>query len=97
MPEEKPLIIDPILAQLSRLDEKLDAYRSETQREIQVLREEIQSFRYDTHGRLSSLEGGFTQMDKRVENLEKVVGQIQWSLVSGFLVTILAVILTKLL
>ena len=86
MSEERPLIIDPILAQLSRLDEKVDA-----------LRNEIQSFRYDTHGRLSSLEGGFQQMDKRVENLEKSVSQIQWSLISGFLVTILAVILTKLL
>ena len=97
MPEERPLIIDPILAQLSRLDEKLDAFRAETQADIDGLRKEIQAFRYDTHGRLSSLEGGFGQMDKRVENLEKSVSQIQWSLVSGFLVTILAVLLTKLL
>ena len=86
MPEERAVIIDPILAQLSRMDEKLDAHRSETQREIQAVRESV-----------AELKGGFGQMDKRVENLEKSISQIQWSLVSGFLVTILAVLLTKLL
>lgn len=47
--------------------------------------------------RVSRLEGGFEQMSKRIENIERAVTQIQWSLVSGFLVTILAVILTRLL
>ena len=93
MPEEKPLIIDPILTQLSRLDEKLDAYRSEIHAEVKELGRDQRSLMGD----VAELKGGFAQMDKRVENLEKVVGQIQWSLVSGFLVTILAVILTKLL
>ena len=47
--------------------------------------------------RMSRLDGGFDQMNKRVENIERAVTQIQWSLVSGFLITILAVILTRLL
>lgn len=65
--------------------------------EIKALREDIQALRLDTHGRLSRMESGFDQMDKRVGNIERAVTQIQWSLVSGFLITILAVILTRLL
>ena len=37
MPEEKPLIIDPILTQLSRLDEKLaDAGRADSHHSVQA-------------------------------------------------------------
>ena len=48
-------------------------------------------------GALGGFKMGFDQMDKRLSNVERAVTQIQWSLVSGSPITILAVILTKLL
>ena len=113
MPEEKPKVeekpeaeertpIDPlgdeILAELPpRVESRVVA-------EVGALRMEIQAFRLDTHGRLAALEGGFAQMDKRqtdivsrLEASERNLSQIQWSMVSGFLITIVAILLTKLL
>ena len=86
MPEEKPAVEDPILVELRQIRSDLKDFHKE-----------LQQFRYDTHGRLSALEGGFEQMDKRMGRVETSQAQIIWGMISGFLVTILAILLTKLL
>lgn len=66
MPEEHPTVDDQVLTQLSRLDEKLEARFERIDQRMDALRQDVQALRLDTHGRLSSLEGGFEQMDKRM-------------------------------
>jgi len=46
---------------------------------------------------VAELKGAFSQMDKRLSNVERAVSQILWGMISGFLVTIVAILLTKLL
>jgi len=46
---------------------------------------------------VAEVRGELRQMDKRLENLERAITQIQWSLVSGFLITITAVLVSRLL
>ncbi|MBI2952193.1 hypothetical protein HYY27_08865 [bacterium] len=43
-----------------------------TEAALKAIHEELAAFRLDTHGRLSRLETGFDQMDKRVSNLENM-------------------------
>jgi len=88
MPEEKPLIIDPILTQLSRLDEKLDAFRVQVETRFNALEQ-----------RISKMEGGFEQMDRRLTNVEAlqrwVIGIMitSWLTLVGLAVTILSKLL----
>ena len=86
MPEEKPAVQDPVLIALARLEEKLEG---------RLGRLEV-AFG-ETKERLARLEGGFEQMDKRIGRIEVTQGQILWSMVSGFLITITAVLMARLL
>lgn len=45
---------------------------SGTEAALKAIHDELVAFRLDTHGRLSRLETGFEQMDKRVSNLENM-------------------------
>jgi len=86
MPEEKPVVQDPVLIALTRMEEKNEARFERLEAGFGEMKE-----------RQARLEGGFEQMDKRIGRIETTQGQILWSMVSGFLITITAVLLAKLL
>lgn len=69
MPEERPGVEDRIIAQLSRMDEKMEARFESLEREIQTFKEDVGQKFAQTGERLSRLEGGFEQMDKRMADL----------------------------
>lgn len=62
MSEEKPVVEDQILTQLSRLDEKLEVRFNQIDQRFHALETQFGQ-------RLSRLEGGFEQMDKRMGDL----------------------------
>lgn len=100
MPEEKPAVEDQILAGIGELQAGMQELRSdvkELRTDMEELRTEFQTFRYDTHGRLANLEGAFGQMNERVGRTETTVSQVFWGMISGFLVTITAVLITAVL
>lgn len=84
-----------VFAMLSRMEERQEAGLERLDRRIDGLREEIQAWRQDTHGRLSRLEGGFDQMDKRQANTESLqrwaIGLIitSWLTLVGLSITML--------
>jgi len=70
-----------------------------TEAAIKAIHDELAAFRLDTHGRLSRLESGFEQMDKRQSNVEATINDLRresrqsfnW-MVGMWLTTILAII-----
>lgn len=63
-----------------------------TEAALKAIHDELAAFRLDTHGRLSRLETGFDQMDKRMGTLERLS---QWTLgivLTTWIMTMLAII-----
>lgn len=66
-----------------------------TEAALKSIQDSLNAFRLDTHGRLSSLEAGFSQMDKRISSVESLqrwaIGLIitSWFTLVGLIVTLM--------
>ena len=92
MPEERPVVEDQILAQLSLLDEKLEARFDAMEQRLSRVEGGIAQ----SSERMARLEGGFAQMNERMNSTDQLLRWVlgimitSWLTLVGLTVTILS-------